>query len=447
MTKRLVNIMRAILAGNFAKNTARPINTALLRITFAYVTALTVGHVIAGSVGKSPLPTDVPLRVMVVLVSLVGFVLCALLQLPQGQRQLLSVSGMRGVLWLLPLRRSERFVASMLPGWVTVGVLVCLGFEVVVQLASAMQLSSWVLQLSWLLGLLAGQGLSIFFVQQITRSVMMFAIIVASSMRLLQMVYVSDVSMVANYVPYIAIAVVLWPLYGFVRVAQRTSFGLLPHESKQYSAIVPEKLPVSCWMAVKVWRSSRARTSFLIVLGMSVLLAASMIIRRQIVENPYPYLIVTATLAATFCCELRGLMRRTAPPEAVTLRGMRAVLYGEFGVGLVAAWLVGLPLLLALLSSPQTSPYFVTSFMVFQGLGAFAGMIAGSLFVPLQDEVGNQFFAALLASGLVIGLPKLLAFRYETGGLPIWQCTGVLMGLGFVSMIIEAVRRKRYGGT
>ncbi len=444
---RLVSIIQVVMAGNFAKNSAKPVSVALFRVTIACAIAATVSHILAKSLIGYQLPTDVPLRIMIVLVALIGFVICGLLQLSRGQRATQVGTGARGVFWLLPLRRSERIIAEVLPGLITVSILFCLGSAIIGQIASAMQLSWLALQLSWCLGLSAGLGVSIYFDRQIVRTILLFITIIIVSMRLLQMVYISQSEMITNYIPYVAQIVVLWPVYGYVRMAKRKAYGVHIQESKQHPAVIPEKVPTSWWMLVKIWRNNRTRTSFFIIFSLSIILAGTMTLRKLTIENPYPYMLISATLVATFCCELRGLMRRVLPPEAVTLRGIRSVIFGEFGVGLTSALLIGLPLLLALQNSPQVTSFFVISYLVYQVFGACAGMIAGSIFVPQNDEMGSQFFAALASSAIVIGLPKFLSFRYEVGGISIPQCLGLLLVLCIGSLVIESLRRKRYGGT
>jgi hypothetical protein len=272
-----------------------------------------------------------------------------------------------------------------------------------------------------------------------------FASITVGALVSVEWIYRSSSQLVLNLVPYFAVAAVLLPIAGLF---QKFRYGYVlwqPITDITQPQQLPTMLPLNLWFFVKLWRNPRSRNSFLLSMALAVIAAVTALLRKQVFSDPYPPLILGAILAATFSCEIRGLLRRYVPPEQALLTGLRSLVKtGQLAVA-SASLVIGLPIFFVLNHQADNSAQFLMFYIVLQLFAASAGHLAGSLLVPAQGETGSQFFAALLASGLVLLFPKAahIADVPYSRQLGYWVAGAIV--LAGCTYTVELTRRRSYG--
>jgi len=109
-------------------------------------------------------------------------------------------------------------------------------------------------------------------------------------------------------------------------------------------------------------------------------------------------------LAGALATDIRGLFARNRPPEIVGLRGTNAFLCAALSAIFATSIISTLPLLAALIVSPDRQLFLLFSQL---SLGICAGFAASILLVPANREITKQFLATVLCLVIVVGLPHI----------------------------------------
>lgn len=443
-------LLSTMLAVHFAKDSSRPLRGAIYRICAAYAFALVFGMLLSRSVARAELPVDVPLRVTAPIIMGFGYIFSGLLMLTmqanqQGaQRTLAFLRTTR----LLPIAKPVRYITQIAPSLLVLGVLYAFGVQIILALAKSMQHPGWLLALTLAAGLLAGYGLLLMaWPRTALQKGFLFVAVVSTALWLLDWTLTSNSESAVQAGSYSMLALFSMSLVGLVH---QYNFGYelpISEQASQLKPLIPGMLPYAAWFALKLWRNGRSRTAFFLAISLSLLTAISIVIRRKTFSDPYPALLFGAVLASTFACDVRGVLRRHLPPEMPLLHGLRSVVVAQVWTVLCIGLVVGLPVFFAVHSDASNSGHFLLFYVCIQLFASLGGLLASAVFVPAAGETGSQFFAAIMATGLLLGFPKAAGI---TGASPVSQAPYWLAAAACFSLFIygiELIRRRSYGRT
>lgn len=443
-------LFRTLLILHFAKGSVRPFRTAILRLAMTYLCALVFGYLLSRTMSQLTLPTDIPLRVVLGMVTGLGFVLGGLLMLTTQANQNGATKSaiFQRQLRLLPISPVIRWLLQIVPNLLVVGAIAVFGSMLITPISHALQQPTFALLAAWIAGLVSSYGFVLLpKPQHLVNKGVVFVAVIALAFRLLDWMFTSTGLFAVQVGPYVLLIMLAMPIAGLYD-QYRHGYALRPSwQASNFAALMPKFIPTKAWFVVKLWRNVRSRNALLLAISLSALTAASIVIRHKVFTDPYPVLLFGAILAATFACEVRGLMRRHLPPEAPLLTGLRGLVWSQLGVVIVVGFVIGLPVFFALNHQAVNSFQFLIFYCYLQAFASCAGLLASTLFVPGNGESGAQFFAAILATSLLLGFPKIAKLSDVPYGrqMPYWIFSAVVLTGGV--FVIENIRRKNYGRT
>lgn len=442
-------LVQALLVVHFAKDSPRPLRSAFLRLFAAYCAALVLGLVCAKALAKADLPPGIPEQIALAAGSLLGFLLAGLLLLSLGAAESnRGASSFQRNIRLMPLRPIARWSLQVLPGLLILGaVAIPLGL-VVVTFARNMKLTPVLQVVAITVGLLAGQGFVMLSRPRgLSGKAIVFVGLIAAGLWLLEQTVSSKYDFLLDHGARLLVLAVVLMLSGFSQLYHNGYQIFSPLGSVNKRQLIPKYLPTSSWLFVKLWRNRRTRGSFLLAFGFNLCLAAAIIIKRTVFNDPSDVLLIGGVLAATFACDVRGVMRRYLPPEMVLLNGLKSIVWSQAVAVLVLGLAIGLPMFYTLNSQAINSTSFLLSFVALQSFCSMAGLLASTILVPAQGEVGSQFFSAAIAMGVLTLFLKYA--RLGTTSLAAQHLCWLVASLILFTFvyITEKIRRSNYGRT
>jgi len=438
-----------VVSTRFGAGSERSLRSAITRITGSYVGAVCGGYVMAKTLHNAQLPTGIPSSVLFAVVLSIGFILGGFAMLATGTfQQAGSRIVMQSMISLMPLRPRQRWSCTMLPIMVIWGILVVFGLSTVCTIAQKLGVSAAMLSLAWTLGLLSGMvGLlarrpsspfikTVLFVGQVS-------VLLALFDHLLQ----SSGGQHFNQIIIVMYAIIALQCYGLIDSYFYQTAGSIHASVPEHRQIIPKFIPLSAWFLVKLWRHNRTRTSFSIAMLLSSSTAISMLVRGTTFSDPYGMLILGAILAAMFGCDIRGIMRRAIPPEAVLLGGPKSLVLSESLGVLFCGLIIGLPMYFALHGSASSQALFLLFYLAVQTFSSFIGLLASTIFVPSAHDTGAQFFSAAIASSAVVLFPRAAQFSDVSVSMQITLWCEAAVIAWILIYAYEIIRRKHYGRT
>lgn len=441
-------LIRTMLIVNFAKQSPRPFQSAAIRLLIAWTGAIGLGIIVSSAIRHALLPDDLPLRLIMTVALVVGYILGGFVILAISSSQNASIKGttFQRVIKLLPLGNVTRWILPLSAPLIVLVIIASFGVVVIHSASNVMNFNSVFTVLSWVVGLLCGYGCMILrFPRNVVLKGLLFIGTIFTSLMLFDKVLSVDSEHTMNVFLLIISGMIVWSLVGFV---QSYKYGVsLPTSAVhgEDKPLIPNVLPYGAWFVVKLWRNRRTRNSFYMVMVLSVSSAVSIIFRNKTFEDPYGILLFGAILSAMFACDVRGVMRRNIPPEIVLLRGAKGIVRAEMVAVIIGGVIIGLPVYMAVHSMASSPIAFGVFFLALQLFASLAGLFASTLFVPSAGDTGSQFFAAALATSAILGLPKLGHFtdvNYDSQSY-YWLSASVVLGV--VIFITEIIRRRHYG--
>ncbi len=441
-------LFRTMLIVNFAKQSSRPFQNAAARLIIAWVGAIGLGIILSSAIHHAVLPNDLPLRLIMCVALVVGYILGGFIILAISSSQNASIRGttFQRIIKLLPLGNITRWILPLSAPLLVLAIIASFGVVVIHNASSVMNFNSIFVVLSWVVGLLCGYGCMILrFPRGIALKGLLFIGTIFTSLMLFDKVLSSDSEHMMNLILLAISGIIVWSLIGFV---QSYKYGVsLPTNAihGEEKPLIPNILPYGAWFLVKLWRNKRTRNSFYVVIVLSLSSAASIIFRNKTFQDPYGILLFGAILSAMFACDVRGVMRRNIPPEMVLLRGAKGIVRAEMVAVIICGVIIGLPIFMAVHSMASSPLAFGIFFLALQLFASLAGLFASTLFVPSAGDTGSQFFAAAVATSSILGLPKLGHFtdvNYDSQSY-YWLIASVLLGV--VIFMTEIIRRRHYG--
>lgn len=434
------------LATTFSKGSQKPVQSLVIKMSLAVAVAVMLSRVIAKIIDHTQLPVDVPLRITAVIIMSLAFILCGLLLLVSQPGQEAYQGSFARITRLMPLPKPVRYLLQLAPSLTAVLLVILLGSTALGSVAKGIGQPFVVLELCWVAGALSGLGLQ--FMVWLRSKLYKVAYFVASTTLAvvgLEKIYNTSSSFVVCTVPYLLMFVVLFPLVGLIHQYLFGYISKLAVVDQNHRQQLPELLPFKAWLGLKLWRNVTVRNSLLATVLLSGLMAATIILRRQLIADTYPILLFCALLASTFSTEIRGVLRRYMPPESVLITGMRGLITQQLGVVYLLGIIIGLPLFFSVNGQAADSNRFAITFLCMQAYAVAAGQFVGAVLMPGGSETGTQFFASLLAGALVAFYPKYTHIADMSFSMSsVTWLAGAMMWAVLV-YITEAIRRKSYG--
>lgn len=362
-------LFRTMLIVNFAKQSSHPLRNATTRLLVAWIGAIGIGVIVSSAIHHAVLPDDLPLRLIMCVALVVGYILGGFVILAISSSQNANIKGttFQRVIKLLPLGNVTRWILPLSAPLLVLAIIASFGVVVVDSASSVMNFNSFSVILSWIVGLLCGYGCMILrFPKSIVLKGLLFIVTIFTILMLFDKVLSADSERTLNIFIFAISSMVLWPLIGFV---QSYIYGVsLPTATFKCEdkPLIPNVLPHGAWFLVKLWRNRRTRNSFYVVMVLSLSSAASIIFRNKIFQDPYGILIFGAILSAMFACDVRGVMRRNIPPEMVLLRGAKGIVRAEMIAVVISGLIIGLPIFLAVHSMASSPLMFSIFFLALQ---------------------------------------------------------------------------------
>jgi hypothetical protein len=402
------------LITHFAAGARRPRTAVALRLTLATLTAWLLGYAVATSLDLHRLP-PLPDRWLGSLIMTAGFILTGLVMLAMGHSGPQSSSYER---WLttLPLQRWLRLALRALPLAVIVGLVWLFALPVLTALPlphAAVWFAAGSLTGAWLS--VRGHGL---------RAIVLY---LGATVGALESLRQNRPELVWAMLGCSLLAAV-WPWPSWHWPAPALTLGRRPLRH--------------WWFLLKLLRNRRTFTALAFGLALTTCSAVIISLRQAAAVGGAGWLILSAIISATIACDIRGLSARHKAPELEALGGLQYFLMSQFRAALTVALLPALPLVILLALSHLLSLQTLVFAVTLQLAAAMLGLLAGALFVPGARDVGSQFFAAVLSSGILLGLPRAAHLTDLAALTAAWL--GVATLAVIVTWLIEINRRSTY---
>lgn len=443
-------LWRTLLIVHFAKDGSKPFVSACIRLVTGYTGAFVFGFLLAKPIRRIGLPQGLPPAFLLSIALVLGFIIGGFLLLAVSASQTATnkATVLQRIVKLIPLSKVQRWLVAIAPPLLVLGMVGVFGGVLIAFAASAMEINGFLSVLVWTVGLLCGNGCLLLHKPStlVMKGLVFIGLVISESM-LLDKLLTTQSQKAQQIILYGINGAILIFIKGFWDVYHHGIGSQSGERGTQEKQLIPDVLPNSAWFMVKLWRNRRTRAGLLLALTLSMSSAASMLIRHRTFTDPFQLLLLGAILAATFGCDVRGVMRRNTPPEIVLLNGTKGIVMAEVTSVLICGLAIGLPMFMALHASADNQLLFLLSFISIQIFASLAGLFASTIFVPGSGDTGSQFFAAVLSSGVILSIPKISHFSdisYRMQSVCWLMASGLVCGVIYTT---ELIRRNNYGRT
>lgn len=444
----MTKLWRTMLIVHFAKDARNPFVNSILRLSFALSGAAIVGGLLSKALHKTDLPFGIPNEIGFGTAAGCGFILSSLLMVTfaASSSHNAKTYTFSKVLWLCPVPSKIRWALQAMPNVIILSIVGTVFGLPIFTAASRMHLSGSIIITGWLLGLLSGLGLMLFQrPKRIIYKAGIMVVIIAAGARILDVLSKSESSLVQDFGPSLLSAIWLFPLGGLIQSYVTEQRALEVHTLSKVRQLIPATIPYKAWYAVKIWRNNRTRSSFLLAIFFTTCISLSIKVQHRTFSDPYAVLIIGAVLASMFACDLRGIMRRYAPPEPGVTCGIKNLVLIESLAAVGAGFIIGLPIVITLIGQLKFAVPFIIFYFCLQIFSSLVGLLSGTIFISENGETGIQFFSAAIATAILVAFPKLarlseVAYAKQSFH---WLAAGIMVG-GII-YVIEFIRRRNYG--
>ena len=162
------------------------------------------------------------------------------------------------------------------------------------------------------------------------------------------------------------------------------------------------------WLLKSVGRSHSTQLSFMTALALSTTMTSIAAWRHF--SDVTALSLLVALLSASFCSDIRSLLRKYKPAEIAAMKGTASFMQHYTTVAIIGTIGISLPMLLPVISSQaqlNIHIVFLTATQLFAGCAA--GILGGTMAVPRSRDLSGQFSAVLLCCGILF-LPPYVPF-------------------------------------
>lgn len=403
----MTRLYLAALAHSFgARNNARPVRSALLRLGGLGGAAALLGFLIGTSMDGLTL-TYVPHAY------LLTFSAAVAVQIAAGFALVVALGVMRAgqsetfvkLLLTWPITKRMRWALFMLPNLILAALAVILiGWPLSLLLAK--------LGLSWPL-LLLGAGFGYCSAFGLVRGlplklrnllVVWIGAVVWLEYQLLQRINDTTLPVDERWWYAAGLMAILLLLTGLFATNNSELRALIT--AKEHAKKVRFSAPPRAWFLTKLLRRPNIRLSFGVALLMSGGIAIAS--QRYGLTDPEALGLFAAILAASFATDLRALSRRHNPAEITALRATRRFSGTYLAHTAIGSLLAVGPILWALTAIADGWHLAFTAHIILQLLiGIAAGAFAGTFIVPEGRDISSQFMSTIIVLGILFALPQL----------------------------------------
>ena len=443
-------LIKTVLIVHFSKASRRPFLQATLRIIGSFCIAVVIANKLRLTMASVSLPPGIPLDIALVVTALLGFMMAGLLLLTL---QISGVTNSRGGaltsnMRLWPIPANQRWALDILPPFVLLSIIGVFGSILLAPVASDMLLPSIWVVMSWVIGLASALGLTKLTIPRSTllRSIL-FVSISFAGFRIVDLVLTGTNLWVEHYGILIVAILLFLPVTGLWQSYNKGYLLVAQKQRVDFKPFFDRYVPLSAWHFVKLFRNKRTRHSFILALGFNLVVALAILAKNTIPGDPSGILMIGGVLAATFACDVRGIVRRSKPPEIILLGTVKYFVKSEIMSVTLLGLIIGLPLLFVINHMIIVSPMLVLYFVSLQIFSSGCGLLSSTLLVPGDGEVGSQFFTAVLALSGIVAVLKFadIADVSDFSQSLRWLLSSIAAYIGL--FIIEKFRRSYYGRT
>jgi hypothetical protein len=440
-------LLYALLIAQFGGRGRRPLRTALARVSVMTVLLGALGTLLAVSIWRTPLPNAVPALWLAAVVygaamGLGGMVLLAMAG-THGSRFGRQTIERLAATW--PLSRSARWRVSVVPHLLVLVLIASFCFPLTVAIAHSFSAQPLLLVAALGGGLLAGLGWAVApWPANLSMRVGLFAGAVAGYSWVLERALLSAVTGIAG-ASGISMVIGCTATLLVLRQSYRAAGSVARAASNQSVLVSPPGRHVyDLWYGIKLLRNRRTRGA-LVFGGVIVASTAAGVFIRQVGAD-IGWLLFGGIITASYACDVRGIVAHHHPPEIVMVRGVLFFIRCAWQTALTGGLLLGLPLVIVVgLQSVEPWPVLGPLYIAMQCFAVAAGLLAGSMFLPRDGDIGTQFFAVASASLLLCLIPWLARFSEVSLGVQVLVWSVGTCACLAVCYEIERIRSRAYG--
>lgn len=438
------DILKLALVNSFGRNALHPALAARLRLVVAFGAAIILGVLAAKPINGAPLPQDLPWGWLIsglffLVFCITSFLLLILFSSFYGARR---VNALIKITTLLPINRMEAWVVTRLPLMIIAAVVASFMVPLVTALAAELAVSMPLLVLITLISIFSSLGFVLVPDMRLALKAGLLIIYSAGGVWLLE----KSMGWTEGSGDLVIGLLAVLPLTGYIGYWQsyRTRLQAMNSQAQTTGSHISLRYIYYGWFLLKLLRNHRTRSSILFCTILCVSLAVLVNFRSANGFADPSLLWFGAFCAAAFSSDIRGISKRYKTTEISGVKSVAFFVIHEFFAGYTIALLFGLPLLLVTLLAGESVLGPVLYFVCIVLAGISFGLVASTIFVPEDGNVGAQFFAAVAAVAGLFYAPKWLRFE----DFPIhtqayaWVAIGLLGLVG--TYIIEFLRRRNY---
>lgn len=412
-----MNVYHAVLMTAFGKNSAHPKRTATLKLTSLLVGSLLMGTLLSRS--APPLPAQ-GMRALIVWGPSVMFAvqMLTLFVLLSAQRAILSPGDKTcSLLAILPLSHRQWTLTLLLPSLSLTLVSLLFALPLLLTMVVPTGLNPTVVLLCMVIG--AWSAFALMYPPPFLRNPLLHGVCVLLGVwgeyRLIAAAHTG--SDLAAEVLFGAVAVLCV-------AATYSSEWFLRHMQQpgQPERIRATRLSPRWWAVKAILRNKGVAIGVSVACSINTVLLLVMY-RQQSIDWDLVGT-VGALLAASVAADVRGLFRRSKPPEIVSLRGTRRFVSATIIPGSIGSIATALPLVIGAVCLNPSQMAIVLPPVI---AGSFAGILAGVTLVPSPRDISAQAAASLLCCVFVLLPGQLPWMRGNVAGIATgYLCLGAV---------------------
>lgn len=435
-------LLKASTITIFGRGSEYPARAAIIRLGVTLLACFGFAFVMTPTIRSLPLIAQLPDIIYFLFVAVCFQALtAACLIIVAGS--LIDNDGLSKLLTSLPIKNDELWGALVLPKIILATLLLALTAQPLFVLANKVHFSLFWLVLAILAGILSGIAVSEYRPTRNLLACTILSIGLLTAQTLLCRQLFDDLiqtqqpnNIFVGLITLLLIFPLLWlmtTVRGFrlhITTSQRTN-----------NTSLPLQIPLKLWPYGKILRNKRMLGSLAFTFSIVFGLAAYALHKKTGMEDGGVMLLTAAILTSAYCTDLRGLSRRSNPPEIIALRGTSWFFLNQLRVILTTALLLTLPVGIA--SQLLTKHHHLLLAAQWLGLGLFGaavGLLISTVLVPSHRDLSRQFLGAMLSTAMFFGLPKLSLLANLSPQERVVGYLALAVGLIVVAYLIELNR-------
>jgi hypothetical protein len=428
-----MSLLRVALIVTFGRNSPHPLRLTIYKLSTILVLTTGLSWLFAQEVAGMP---TIPLPQAVWLTFTAAFItqvvtLSALLS-ASGIIRLSSTDTFARQLLLLPITKSARWMALMLPSFIVTAVAMALITWPLASLLSKMGLHPLLIACGEGGGALSALGV-IYGVprRHAWAKIIGVPFLIGGEYILIRTINnnatVPSIRIISGVAIASAVIILSWLFFrSSLRISQEISYNA------RGTHVFGIFLPSQFWFAKSIIRAKNTLLGCLTTLGMSI---GILVLLRRYGMAATTYTLVATILAAAFVSDFRSLAKRSNPAEITALRATAHFVSMHVATALAFGFAATLPLAASVfVTSPDLSSVTQHGAQLFFGISV--GLFAGTLIVPAHRDVAGQLLASLLCVAVIMAASYA---PLNTSGMILFE---ILLGCSLIgcAWIIEYQR-------